>query len=379
MNDNSNKDLLASLNVNPACVQPATINPNHFDQELLASLNLNPACLKPTDVVKITPVLIDGDVFYHAQLANGSLIVTSQENAAISLDAAYLPNIPSSPYEQWPAAGPITANYGEGPHYPDYVYLAVKGRARTLPYDIYGSTSIGENWYFPGYGPMQFFKPDFTKLRLDEKYTVDPSRIGDVLCYIGLMVNSNPYVKNTALYRKSYWRLLPGNQIVNRALIGIWDNPVTSGVSNNELNQFALQLGTPFNSPLSTIQSIVNFQFNESIESAHTEGKRFQFDPPGSRYPYNDYQYGVYQLQQEFNTGAVNNVFFAGEVGVWTTYSYEQYLNDRVHNHPNVKMPNVSYEVPTGYQYKTTSLWAATTPGANPRVTDNSPYNSQTF
>ena len=388
MKDYSNEDLLASLNVKPdcTCVQPTAINPNHFDQDLLASLNVSPACLKPTDVVKITPVLIDGDVFYHAQLANGSLIVTSQENAAISLDTTNLPTIPSNPYEQWPLEGPSQTRLGNGSNFLDYVYLAVTLRASvgTQIYRIVGSSPSGDNPLYKGYGPMQIFRPDFTLVQFGETYEPTAENAGDLLCYIGLPISSNNYVEGSTVSRRDFWGLLPDNPLLSRGIAGQWYHSVSSGVSSSELNIMAIGLGTLItpNSPATTfskIQQAIQEHFGEAVTTATGYGKQFDYSKPGPNYQYNDYKIGVYQLQQTFRSSPANTTQFNFALISWSEYSFDQYRYDVANNPGNTKIPGVLVSSPHEYVYKTDSLWAAATPGSQSRVTDNSQYNSQTF
>ncbi|MGE6963710.1 hypothetical protein ACQKIW_28165 [Bacillus thuringiensis] len=385
MNGNSNKDLLASLNVNPACVQPATINPNHFDQELLASLNLNPACLKPTDVVKITPVLVNGQVILQTQLANGSLIVTSQEYAAISLDTDnHLPIIPSNPYQDWPIqSSSSTTSQSIAPGEIDYIYLPVTAKETQLPGRVYwGSSPDGVNPIYKGYGPMQLFRPDFTMIREhDDAYQPDYTP-GNLILYMGLQVKNNPLVQNPFVEKISVWNLLPDNPLLSRGLAGQWHHPVSSGVSSSELNMMAMALGIEFNpnfpsTTFNRLQAAFSRYFKLNITTATTSPKEFDYSKPGPNYPYNDYKIGVYQLEQIVYLQLHNSTPFLIEE--WSSYSLQQYYDDISTNPNNVKMPDVTFTFPLSYNYKSSSLWAAATPGSQSRVTDNSQYNSQTF
>ncbi|MGE6963887.1 hypothetical protein ACQKIW_29200 [Bacillus thuringiensis] len=385
MNDNSNKDLLASLNVNRACVQPTVINPNHFDQELLASLNLNPACLKPTDVVKITPVLIDGDVFYHAQLANGSLIVTSQANTAISLNTDNLPTIPSNPYDVWPSQGAINEDNdipGTGISGTEYTYLPFFQTTTSTPGRAYwGSAPNGVNPIYKGYGPMQLFRPDFTMIREhDDAYTpnVNP---GDLIGYIGLMVPFNPLSQGLKSIKTPIWRLQPDNSLYNKNQAAQWRHPVSFGISSSELNIMALNMGTRIfaDSPATTfdrLKAAIESQFADTITTANTREKDFNYTKPGPNYPYNDYRIGVYQLQPLYRS---LNLLAGIAAEEWSKYTFGDYISDIANNPNNVKIPEVLVSLPSPYYYKSESLWATSTPGSQSRVTDNSQYNSQTF
>ncbi|MGE6963963.1 hypothetical protein ACQKIW_29615 [Bacillus thuringiensis] len=209
-NKDYNQKLFTQLNSNLANSTPATINPNEFDMEWLASLKVNPPCIK----------LTDGQVILQAQLANGSLITTPLENAAIAVNTDNSPTIPLNPYNQWPVSGNVNNSsndtLGFGLSGVDYVYLQVIYRAPSVTsFIIPGSNPDGSNILFKGYGPLQVFKPDFSLVEPAQVFA-PKVKAGDLVCFSGLMVPLNPVTRDIRIFKRTIWKLQPDNSLYNK-------------------------------------------------------------------------------------------------------------------------------------------------------------------